>query len=111
MSDTISLTDPAVIISGIRQFGLAPDGSDLRDLESAMARRKDQIDRLRKSLQETTAEAVEHRDDIIKARDADFQHIANPHFRETYEQEIARMDALIERARATLASAQGSGAA
>jgi hypothetical protein len=29
-------TDPLVIIAGIRQFGLAPDGSDLRDLESAL---------------------------------------------------------------------------
>jgi len=31
----ISPSDPAVIIAGIRQFGLASDGSDLRDLERA----------------------------------------------------------------------------
>ena len=34
----IRLSDPAVIIAGIRQFGLAPDGSDLRDLEAAFQR-------------------------------------------------------------------------
>lgn len=38
MTDTIRLTDPAIIIAGIRQFGLAPDGSDLRDLEAAIDR-------------------------------------------------------------------------
>jgi hypothetical protein len=35
---TIKLTDPAIIIAGIRKFGLAPDGSDLRDLEAALMR-------------------------------------------------------------------------
>lgn len=34
----ISLTDPLTILAGIKQFGLAPDGSDLRDLEAAIAR-------------------------------------------------------------------------
>ena len=33
-----SPSDPAVIIAGIRRFGLAPDGADLRDLEAAIAR-------------------------------------------------------------------------
>lgn len=37
-TDTIKLTDPRVTIAGIRQFGLAPDGSDLRDLEAAFQR-------------------------------------------------------------------------
>lgn len=32
----ISLTDPLTIIAGIKQFGLASDGSDLRDLEAAL---------------------------------------------------------------------------
>ena len=35
--DTISPSDPHVIIAGIRQFGLASDGSDLRDLENVIA--------------------------------------------------------------------------
>lgn len=35
---TISPSDVRTIIAGIRRFGLAPDGSDLRDLESAFAR-------------------------------------------------------------------------
>src|SRR6185312_7286202 len=34
----VSLTDPRVILAGIRRFGLAPDGSDLRDLEAAIDR-------------------------------------------------------------------------
>lgn len=38
----LSARDPLVIIAGIRQFGLAPDGTDLRDLEStfSLARRE-----------------------------------------------------------------------
>lgn len=36
---TISVQDPAIIIAGIRQFGLAPDGTDLRDLEAALVRK------------------------------------------------------------------------
>lgn len=35
---TISPSDPRVIIAGIRQFGLAADGSDLRELEAALSR-------------------------------------------------------------------------
>lgn len=35
---TISPSDPRVTIAGIRQFGLASDGSDLRDLEYAFNR-------------------------------------------------------------------------
>lgn len=34
----ISPSDPSVIIAGIRRFGLAADGSDLRDLEAAFER-------------------------------------------------------------------------
>jgi hypothetical protein len=34
----VALTDLRIIIAGIRQFGLAPDGSDLRDLEAAIVR-------------------------------------------------------------------------
>jgi len=33
---SISARDPRVIIAGIRQFGLASDGSDLNDLERAL---------------------------------------------------------------------------
>lgn len=36
--ETVSPSDPLVTIAGIRQFGLAPDGSDLRDLEAAITR-------------------------------------------------------------------------
>lgn len=35
---TVRPRAPSVIIAGIRQFGLAPDGSDLRELESAFER-------------------------------------------------------------------------
>ncbi|MCW5697396.1 MAG: hypothetical protein KIS96_11780 [Bauldia sp.] len=35
---SISPSDPLAIIAGIRQFGLAADGSDLRDLEAAVVR-------------------------------------------------------------------------
>lgn len=35
--DAVRATDPTTIIAGIRQFGLAADGSDLRDLEAALA--------------------------------------------------------------------------
>jgi hypothetical protein len=38
MTDTIKPADPLTIIAGIRQFGLAADGSDLRDLEAAIGR-------------------------------------------------------------------------
>jgi hypothetical protein len=38
MADTISPSDPLVILSGIKQFGLAADGSDLRDLTIAVYR-------------------------------------------------------------------------
>ncbi len=34
---SISAQDPMVIIAGIRQFGLASDGSDLRDLTAALS--------------------------------------------------------------------------
>lgn len=40
---TTSPSDPKIIIAGIRQFGLAPDGSDLRDLEAAIARMRDAL--------------------------------------------------------------------
>lgn len=36
--ERISPSNPRVIIAGIRQFGLAADGSDLRDLEAAIDR-------------------------------------------------------------------------
>jgi hypothetical protein len=37
-TDPLTPSDTKVIIAGIRQFGLAPDGSDLRDLEAAIER-------------------------------------------------------------------------
>lgn len=43
--EAVSPSDPSVILAGIKQFGLASDGSDLRDLEAA-------IDRLRAGEQE-----------------------------------------------------------
>lgn len=36
----ISPSDPMMILAGIKQFGLAPDGADLRDLEAAIGRLK-----------------------------------------------------------------------
>lgn len=39
MSDqTISPSDPEILLAGIKQFGLAADGSDLQDLAAAIAR-------------------------------------------------------------------------
>lgn len=40
MGERISPSDPAFILAGIRQFGLAADGSDLRDLAAAIDRLK-----------------------------------------------------------------------
>lgn len=40
----ISPSDPLMIIAGIRQFGLAADGSDLRDLEAAVTRLENLFD-------------------------------------------------------------------
>lgn len=40
---TISVQDPILLIAGIKQFGLAPDGSDLRDLEAAVASLQDKV--------------------------------------------------------------------
>lgn len=34
----ISVQDPLMLLAGIKQFGLAPDGSDLRDLQAAIER-------------------------------------------------------------------------
>lgn len=34
----VSPSDPMSILAGIKQFGLAPDGADLRDLEAAIQR-------------------------------------------------------------------------
>lgn len=39
-----SAQDPDVILSGIKQFGLAPDGSDLRDLAAALSRLRTDLD-------------------------------------------------------------------
>ena len=39
----MKLTDPYLILAGIRQFGLASDGSDLTDLEAAISRLKAEI--------------------------------------------------------------------
>jgi hypothetical protein len=50
MTSPISLTDPAVILAGIRQFGLASDGSDLRDLEAAIERLRAVIVRAKDAL-------------------------------------------------------------
>lgn len=42
------MVDPATIIAGIRQFGLAPDGSDLRDLEAVYEALERENERLRR---------------------------------------------------------------
>ena len=58
--------------------------------------------RLRAALKETTAEAVEHRKNIIECHTADPNYFSNPAYREAYDKELARMDGVIERARAAL---------
>lgn len=54
----VSPADPHWTIAGIRQFGLAADGSDLRDLDTAIMRgfareaaQRAEIERLRRALQ------------------------------------------------------------
>lgn len=42
----VSLSDLTTIIAGIRQFGLAADGSDLRDLESSLAAAREVADEI-----------------------------------------------------------------
>lgn len=43
-TEGVSPSDPFVILAGIKQFGLATDGSDLRDLHSALAASHQQLD-------------------------------------------------------------------
>lgn len=73
MPNALRLTDPTVIIAGIKQFGLAPDGSDLRDL-FATFERKDAA--LRKVILwlERLAERSER-----EAKDRRFVSLANAH--------------------------------
>jgi hypothetical protein len=40
----LSAQDPDVILSGIKQFGLAPDGADLRDLAAELSRLRAELD-------------------------------------------------------------------
>lgn len=42
--NTISVSDPLVTLAGIKRFGLASDGSDLRDLEAAIVRLRSERD-------------------------------------------------------------------
>lgn len=53
----VSPSDPCVIIAGIRQFGLAPDGSDLRDLEAALRAAGAALANTRKALEPFAREA------------------------------------------------------
>lgn len=46
----------SIILAGIRQFGLAPDGSDLRDLAAALERKDAEIERLGAGIQTQGAE-------------------------------------------------------
>lgn len=69
-----------------------------------IARLNLQMERLQTILRETTAEAIEHRKNIIEARASGFHNIDDPKFRETYDQEIARMDARIVRATIAVSS-------
>lgn len=48
---SISAQDPELILAGIKQFGLAPDGSDLRDLAARLA-----------ALQQELGQMTENRD-------------------------------------------------
>jgi len=68
----------------------------------AVRKLKAERDRLRAALRETTAEAVEHRKNIIECHAADPNYLTNPKYRAAYDQELARMDGVIERARAAL---------
>lgn len=58
--------------------------------------------RLRAALTETLAEVVEIRKNITDARQYNYEAIAHPKFDETYQREMARMDAMIGRARNVL---------
>lgn len=60
---------------------------------------------LYEALRDTTAEAVEHRKNIIEARTANFMGAGSDELREAYDKEIARFDGLIDRARAALSKA------
>lgn len=53
------MVDPATIIEGIRQFGLAPDGSDLRDLEVACANLERQLAEARAEYLTASKDAME----------------------------------------------------
>lgn len=56
---TISLGNPEVIIAGIKQFGLAADGSDLRDLFAAFERMRGQIENAGRLVEEAVKKARE----------------------------------------------------
>ena len=51
VNGAISPSDPTVILAGIKQFGLAADGSDLRHLEAAIDRLRAENERLRATLE------------------------------------------------------------
>lgn len=70
LDDLIPTTDPAVIIAGIRQFGLAPDGSDLRDLAAAVERLQGTNRRAMKIADERSIQNVELRAEIGRLRAA-----------------------------------------
>lgn len=61
--------------------------------------------KLYEALKETLGEAVEHRKNIIEARTENFMGVGNPALQEAYDKEIARFDAMIDRARSALARA------
>lgn len=54
----MSPSDPLVILAGIKQFGLAPDGSDLRDLATALTQ-----------LQQHNIKLVAHIEDLVSEAD------------------------------------------
>lgn len=82
---SISLSNPAVTIAGIKQFGLAPDGSDLRDLCAAIDSRDAEIERLHERLEDNRVydldgnriavkpgsipDGIDARDETIKLQD------------------------------------------
>lgn len=49
-SEPVSVQNPHMLVAGIKQFGLAPDGSDLRDLSAALSAQEEELGRLRAEL-------------------------------------------------------------
>ena len=103
----VSPTDPAVILAGIRQFGLAADGSDIRDLVAAIERltaRAEQAERERDRLVEDRARFPDRPDDVgrmIEARIGNLK-IGKEEAERIARESMTKSAAEIERLQATL---------